>query len=165
MTMSPQAVLKSCFAAGAVFALSACNTMTGDRSTHRMSHAGMDHMMGAMLTGAAEVPGPGDPGGKGLFHYKLDNKSNQLCYQLKVDGIAAPTAAHIHEGAVGVAGGVVVMLQTPMLDRETDTCMNIEPALARRLMETPSSFYVNVHNAAYPNGAMRGQLMTMMHNM
>ena len=56
-------------------------------------------------------------------------------------------------------------LQTPMLGRETDTCLNIDPALARRIMANPASFYVNVHNAAYPNGAVRGPLMTMMQNM
>lgn len=168
MTLTPKLALKFCLSAGAIFALSACNTMMGDRDTDGMSgmnHNGMDHMMGAMLTGAAEAPGPGDMNGKGHFHYKLDMNSSQLCYKLQVEGIAAPTGAHIHEGAAGVAGGVVATLQTPMLGRETDTCMNIDPVLARRVMASPASFYVNVHNAAYPNGAVRGQLMTMMHNM
>lgn len=168
MTLTPKTALKSCFAASAVLALSACNTMTGDRDMDGMdgmSHNGMDHTMGAMLTGAAEAPGPGDTDGKGHFHYTLNMNSNQLCYKLKVESIAAPTAAHIHEGAKGVAGGVVAALQTPILGRETDTCMNIDPTLASRLMASPASFYVNVHNSAYPAGAVRGQLMTMKDNM
>ena len=173
MTITPRTVLKSCLAAGAVLALSACSTMSGDRDMERadgmnkdgMSKDGMDHMMGTMLTGAAEVPGPGDPDGKGHFHYKLDMASNQLCYKMMVENIVAPTAAHIHDGAAGTAGGVAAALQTPVLGRETDTCMNIDPALARRVMASPASFYVNVHNAPFPNGAVRGQLMKMMRDM
>lgn len=165
MTITTETAMKCCITAGAVLALSACNTMTGDRDMGGMNHGGMDHMMGAMLTGAVEVPGPGDTDGKGHFRYNLNENSSQLCYKLMVKDIAAPTAAHIHEGAKGVAGGVVATLQTPLLGRETDTCMNIDPALASRLMASPASFYVNVHNSAYPNGAVRGQLMTMMHKM
>jgi hypothetical protein len=127
----------------------------------KMGHDGMPYMMGTMLTGAAEAPGPGDPNGKGDFHYMLNMDDRRLCYQLEVQGIAVPTAAHSHEAATGVAGGVVASLQTPLLDRKTDTCMDIDPALARRIMANPTGFYVNVHNAAYPNGAVRCQLMTM----
>lgn len=169
MIITPKTTLKACFAASALLALSACNTMMGDRDRNmgEMNHqgmAGMNHMMGAMLTGAAEAPGPGDPTGTGNFKYNFKMNASQLCYELAVQGIAAPTAAHIHEGAVGVEGGVVATLRTPMLGRKTDTCMNIDPTLARRIMANPASFYVNVHNAPYPNGAVRGQLM-MMRNM
>ncbi len=159
-------------AASAALALSGCMTMNdnsgGDMAGMNhdgMKHDGMNHMMGAMLTGAAEVPGPGDMDGSGEFEYKLDMNASKLCYELEVDDIAAPTAAHIHEGAAGVAGGPVVTLETPMLGKDTEACVNLAPALARRIMATPANFYVNVHNAAYPAGAVRGQLTMMMHDM
>lgn len=165
MTFTPKNALKTCFAAGAMLAVSGCNTMTSEPGMAGMNHSGMKNMRGAMLTGAAEAPAPGDMNGRGHFHYTLNRDSNQLCYKMMVQGIAAPTAAHIHEAAIGVAGGVVATLQTPMIGRETDTCMTIEPALASRLMASPANFYVNVHNSAYPNGAVRGQLMAMMPQM
>src|SRR5690349_1945393 len=64
----------------------------------------------AALVGAAEVPGPGDPAGVGAVGINLDPILRTVCYALHVANVATATAAHIHEGAVGVAGPVVVPL-------------------------------------------------------
>jgi len=37
-------------------------------------------------------------------------------------------------------------------------CTTTSAANARAIAARPGSFYVNVHNARYPNGAVRGQL-------
>ena len=112
----------------------------------------------ADLTGAAEVPGPGDPDGAGIATFDWNDEQEQLCYALSIDDIAPATAAHIHRGAAGEAGPPVVTLDTPGADGGADGCMEIEPALRGEIRDNPGSFYVNVHNEEFPAGAVRGQL-------
>jgi CHRD domain len=112
----------------------------------------------ATLIGAAEVPGPGDSDAVGSAAVTLDPTAGMVCYALHVVNIAAPaTAAHIHEGAVGVAGPVAVPLTAPT-GGDSAGCVQAEFGLITRIQQNPAGFYVNVHNAAYPDGAARGQL-------
>ncbi|MGH9275716.1 MAG: CHRD domain-containing protein [Acidimicrobiales bacterium] len=113
-------------------------------------------MVGAELPGAAEAPGPGDPDGSGEVGIDLVG-DGLVCVHLTVRGIAAPTAAHIHLGAPGVPGPVVVELPTPIFNSVFD-CTAVDPAVFAALSATPELYYVNVHNEAYPDGAVRGQL-------
>jgi CHRD domain len=109
------------------------------------------------LTGAAEVPGPGDPDGSGTATLTVNPGLGQICYELTVSGIAPATAAHIHVGAVGVAGPVVVPLEPPT-DGTSSGCAEVSRELALAILKSPSDYYVNVHNAEFPAGALRGQL-------
>jgi CHRD domain len=109
------------------------------------------------LTGAAEVPGPGDPDGTGTFSVTLNPGQNQVCYELSVANIAAPTAAHIHSGAVDKAGPVVLTLKTPTLTETAKDCGALDHEKVKAIMKNPEDYYVNVHNAEFPDGAVRGQ--------
>ena len=120
----------------------------------------VDETFTARLTGAEEVPGPGDPDGTGTADVTIIDATDNLCYELKVANIAPATAAHIHRGARGVAGPPVVTLEPPT-DGEQDKCMVAPQAIADEIEANPSNFYVNVHNAEYPNGAVRGQLIDL----
>jgi CHRD domain len=113
--------------------------------------------LSATLTGAAEVPGPGDPDGTGSATLTVNPGLGQICYELTVSGIAPATAAHIHVGAAGVAGPVVVTLAPPT-DGTSSGCVGVSRELALAILTNPSGYYVNVHNADYPAGAVRGQL-------
>jgi hypothetical protein len=113
--------------------------------------------MRATMTGAEEVPARGDPDAVGTAEVSVVDRTDNLCYRLDVHNVGTPTAAHIHRGARGVAGPPVVMLDPPA-DGESHGCLSVPSALVDEIEANPGGFYVNVHNAQYPNGALRGQL-------
>jgi CHRD domain len=126
------------------------------------AHGG-DRALFAVMNGAKEVDangvkGGGDRNGRGSFSATLDGR--QLCYGIQVKNIDDPAAAHIHRGGRRVAGPVVQELVHPTSgDPGSSTaCVRLSRSLARELAASPGRFYVNVHNAAFPNGAVRGQL-------
>lgn len=112
-------------------------------------------VLGATLDGASETAG-GDANGSGAFHAELDPDSGDLCYTLTVEGIAPATAAHIHSGAVGVDGDVVVAIS--VTGDDGDECVAVQRDAAKAIAKNPSAYYVNVHNGDFPKGALRGQL-------
>lgn len=109
------------------------------------------------LVGAQEVPGPGDPDGSGTARITADATTNNVCFNLTVQAISAPTAAHIHRGARGVAGPPVLTIDAPT-GGASSGCLRVDRQLAASIIADPSAFYVNVHTADYPGGALRGQL-------
>ena len=113
--------------------------------------------LSAELTGEAEVPGPGDEDGTGSASVRVNIGQRQVCYTLKVSGIAPATMAHIHEAPEGQAGPVVVGLMAPT-SGESSGCVTVTRELAKEILKDPADYYVNVHNAEFPGGAVRGQL-------
>jgi hypothetical protein len=111
----------------------------------------------ATLTGEAEVPGPGDPDGSGWALITLNQGQGQVCFQLVVEDIAPATAAHIHRGTADVAGPVVVGLAAPT-SGSSSGCVSADRDLIKAIRQNPQNYYVNVHNAEFPPGAVRGQL-------
>jgi hypothetical protein len=109
------------------------------------------------MTGAAEVPGPGDPDGTGTARITLNPGKGEVCYELTVDKIATANAAHIHEGAVDKAGPPILTLTAPANGSSKD-CATLAREKIMDIIKNSASYYVNVHNAEYPNGAVRGQL-------
>lgn len=109
------------------------------------------------LTGAAEVPGPGDPDGRGTATITLNQGQGKVCFEIAVSDIAAPTAAHIHEAPATGSGPVVVGLFMGA-GSALSGCVSANRAEIAEIAATPSDYYVNVHNAEFPAGAVRGQL-------
>lgn len=107
--------------------------------------------LGAVLVGGTEVPDPGDADGFGFADVRIEGA--EVCWRISVQGVAPIVAAHIHAGPRGVAGPVVVEL-----DPYRSGCTDITRRMARFIRQHPSEFYVNVHNAGFPAGALRGQL-------
>ncbi len=110
------------------------------------------------MAGNQEVPGPGDPNGFGRADIRLDSSQNQVCATLRAFNISTPTAAHIHQGNVGVAGPIVVTLPTPDQNGWANGCVNVDSSLLQNIMNNPQNYYVNIHSTEYPDGAIRGQL-------
>ncbi len=117
----------------------------------------------ATLDGASEVPGPGDDDGSGMATVTITGTT--LTFSFTVANIDMPTAAHIHEGAAGVSGGVVVdLLGNGTLTDNGDGTFNaegmveVDAAIASAISNSPGNYYVNVHNAAFGPGAVRGNL-------
>lgn len=109
------------------------------------------------LTGA-EVPGGGDPDGYGEAEITVADNLNQICWDIKnVRGINPPTAAHIHRGARGVNGPPVVTL-TQSNEGVWKGCSDRREGIEDAIENNPADFYVNIHTADYPGGAIRGQL-------
>jgi hypothetical protein len=107
------------------------------------------------LHGNKEVPGPGDPDGRGQFTWTVNG--TELCYLLTAENIEPAIAAHIHVGDRKTAGPIVVHLAAPTSGTAA-ACTTLTPELAADLEENPRDYYVNVHNTAFPGGAIRGQL-------
>ncbi len=107
----------------------------------------------APLYGASEFPGPGDPDGFGLAVLSIDTSNNSVSWAIQAQNIALPlTGAHIHAGAAGTAGPVIINFNAVLTGVTSDPdAASINPGNA-------SGFYVNLHNSAYPGGAIRGQL-------
>jgi hypothetical protein len=110
------------------------------------------------LTGVAEVnaqgvPNQGDPDGSGTATLRINPGLGEVCWSITVSGVDPILAAHIHIAPVTSPGPVVVPLSP-----YTGGCTTVDRDLARAILIDPSGYYVNVHNATYPAGALRGQL-------
>jgi hypothetical protein len=111
----------------------------------------------AKLDGEHEVP-HADPDGYGTFSAGFNG--NMLCYGLQVFKIGNPSAAHIHQAPVGSNGPIKVALTPPTAGAAGSSakCVSLPATVANAIKAGPGKFYVNVHNSAFPNGAIRGQL-------
>ena len=111
----------------------------------------------ATLTGAQEVGG-GDPNGTGKAEITISDELDQICWDLNdIANIGPITAAHIHSGLIRTNGPVVFTLR-PANEGGYKGCTKASEWTEDRIEGNPSAFYVNVHTAEYPNGAIRGQL-------
>jgi hypothetical protein len=102
----------------------------------------------------------GDPNGTGSALLTVNHGKGEVCWELAVSDILLPaTASHIHEAAPGIRGGIVVGLSAPGANGQSSGCRSdVDKDLLGRILQSPASFYVNVHTSDYPPGAIRGQL-------
>ncbi len=104
--------------------------------------------------------GAGDRNGHGSATVIIVGRDT-LCYGVTVNRIDPPTAMHIHQAAAGINGPVVVSLTPPATGSpgaSSDCISSTDAMLLSKIRNKPANFYVNVHNPAFPNGAVRGQL-------
>ena len=149
------------FAAGVVAALAVGVAIGAQSETSaNQLRAGFGVLRGAQEVGTNGQTGAGDKNGRGSFSGIFDGDT--LCYGLTVANIGKPIAAHIHKAPKGEAGDVVVTLKQPRSGDPgaSSQCVEVDPAVADDIRANPGGFYVNVHNAQFPNGAIRGQVFS-----
>jgi hypothetical protein len=130
-------------AAAAAAILASCSTMSGMMSGQQVT-----------LTGANEVP-PVSTSASGSGTVTV-NDDHTVKVDIKVAGMN-PTAAHIHQGAMGANGKVIV----PLTKKGADEFVSAEGAKLtdeQYAAYKAGNLYVNVHSAAHPGGEIRAQL-------
>jgi len=112
----------------------------------------------AVLLGSNEVPGPGQHDGSALATLTVEGRTVTLT--IKPDGFTDRLAAHIHKGAAGVAGRLVVEFPwTASASGSAVTLTAQAPAgLAAKVAANPQRYYAEIHTTSFPAGAARGQL-------
>lgn len=103
------------------------------------------------LSGANEVGG-GDPDGFGTALLTLDSVTNQISWNITVGNLDTFTLDHIHQGAAGVNGPVVIDFSSTLIGGP------IVDADVANVLANPAGYYVNVHTNTFPGGAIRGQV-------
>jgi hypothetical protein len=111
----------------------------------------------ASMNGQKEVP-TGDPDGTGTAIIRTNRAKGRVCYDIKLSKVGSVTAGHIHRGRKGQAGDVVVPLFAGNTTRPKGCVTGVKKSVIRNIERHPARYYVNVHNADYPAGAVRGQL-------
>ena len=113
-----------------------------------------------------------DADGRGKATVRIDATAGLVCFDLSFRDSGTPNRAHIHVGDASNFGGIVVPffdIHTPataldprhdVLESKgrTEGCVTADPALLAEIAANPGNYYVNLHNARFPAGSMRGQL-------
>jgi len=122
-----------------------------------MSAAAQVSYFSAYLDPASEVPPTASVGhGWGVVRFDAATNAVQLfCHHEGLTGAAI--AAHMHQGAVGVNGGVIVGMSPFTADTWTGSGV-LTPAQAAAMVT--GGMYLNVHTAANGGGEIRGQVVT-----
>lgn len=147
-------------------AIVACLACDGDEGPE-------DERFTATLNGSSESP-PRTTNATGNASFTNEGSSG-MDFELNVQNMTNVTAAHIHLGAAGTNGGIIVPLfgtQTPLasvngrlsagtITQSTIVGIGTNPPISTdsllALMRSGNA-YVNVHSTTFPAGEIRGQI-------
>ena len=109
------------------------------------------------------VCGVGDPDGSATGRITVNVGQDRVCWEFtNVSNVDPVNRGHIHRAPAGSNGGIVVDFfnvaagtQGPLTGCTTTP---LGKELLKDIIQNPSAFYLNLHNADFPGGAVRGQL-------
>ena len=105
------------------------------------------------LSGANEFPaGSGDPDGSGTANLTIDDVALTISWNITVSNLDTVILDHIHTGAAGVNGPVIVDFGGQLVGS------GLADADLAAVLANPAGFYVNVHTNTFQAGAVRGQV-------
>jgi len=142
---------------GGVLASTAWAADNGGNGTVSAAAENPEVRLSTVLSGANEIPAA-DPDGMGAATFTLNKLTGQVCVVAVTENIEPIAMAHIHTGAAGANGAIVVNLSPASPTDQYALCATATPAIAQDIAANPAAYYYNVHTQTYPNGAMRGQL-------
>jgi hypothetical protein len=109
------------------------------------------------LAGANEVPAVTTTAtGVALLRLTADNKLYSKITVSNLEATDALTMAHIHSGAAGANGGVLIGLCSSAADFGITKMNTPSPAVINSIKA--DAVYVNVHSTTRPSGIIRGQI-------
>jgi len=125
------------------------------------------------LSGQNEVP-PVETSATGEAEFTVP-ANGSMKYRVNITGLSNATAAHIHSGAEGQNGDIVVDLLNTPTSKSKDTAYGMifrgnfsdsslkGPMQGKTIDDLAAAMdsgqtYVNVHSAEHPDGEIRGQL-------
>jgi CHRD domain-containing protein len=118
------------------------------------SHGGQP--LHATLSPENQVP-PTASNGSGTALVTLNQGQSEVCFDITVSNLTSPVIlAHIHQGAAGTNGPIVVDFMEPV--NGLNGCVHADAALIKEIRHDRAGFYVNVHTTMFPGGEVRGQL-------
>ena len=119
----------------------------------------------AKMDVAQEIPPPNVGSATPSGTVEFTAEGGKIAYELTVSGLSSPfTAAHIHGGAEGALGLVVVPLELGKGVIETSMIKGTNPDASQMTMANllaamqSGGCYVNVHTQGNPKGEIRGQV-------
>lgn len=144
------AAVRALTVAGACGLLLAAGALPASAATETLSGSG---------SGTEEVPA-GAASDKVSGTFDIDTTAGTLTYKISFQGSEPATMGHIHKGAAGVSGPVVVPFDAAVINAGGSATLTVDPTLLDEILADPAGYYVNVHTASAPAGAARGQLMS-----
>ena len=112
-------------------------------------------------SGAEEIPSGSGEAGTSITGSFQVTSAGSLTYTVSITGNNEKiTAGHIHKGAAGANGAVVVPLDASAINAGTTATTQIDPTLAADIIADPKNFYLNTHSPSFkpPTGNARAQL-------
>jgi len=108
----------------------------------------------------ANVVGGGDPTGYVHSYMSTNETDGVVCIGWSItDDLTFPvTGAHLHIGAAGANGDIVIIWNVVPGATRDAACQSADIGLIAEIKQDPAGYYLQVTNADYPDGAMRAQL-------
>lgn len=102
----------------------------------------------------------GDADGSAHGTLSIDSETGRIVWGLYYDGIASPSAMHIHRGHAGESGAVVVPLnvESELGEGALTGSVTAQLDMVAEILAAPDGFYLNIHNGDFRGGALRAQL-------